>query len=179
MVLVKNWANKLTVSGEEGDSGTGGTGTSGTTNTVDVVLRVVGVIIVEHMSNVAHIFWKGGFVSKQSISGFMRSMAMKDPFSVVQDLMHHCSLDGMETSSMETRKLIHGMVVQSCGNLGKCSFNSSKTMLCERKTSTLLRVCHTKSWRMEVRQKSLLLCCTVSPRAFWETIWQRTPGRGI
>jgi hypothetical protein len=47
---------KLTVSGEEGNGSTLGTGTSSTTNTVDIVLRVVGVIIVEHMSDVANIF---------------------------------------------------------------------------------------------------------------------------
>lgn len=61
--------NQLTVSGEESDCGTGSAGTSSTTNTVDVVLRVVGVVIVQHMSNIAHIFWKGGLVSKQSIRG--------------------------------------------------------------------------------------------------------------
>lgn len=45
----------LTVSGEEGDGGTRLASTTSTTNTVDVILRVVGVVIVEHMSDIAHI----------------------------------------------------------------------------------------------------------------------------
>lgn len=139
MVLIKGFIGKLTVSGKEGNSGTGGTGTSSTTNTVDVVLRVVGVVIVQHMSNVAHIFWKGGFVSKQSISGFMRSMAMKDPFSVVQDLMHHCSLGWYE--NREANPWDGGSPV--VGNLGNAASTVQK-QCCVRKTSTLLSLSHKK-----------------------------------
>lgn len=54
----------------------------------------------------------------------------------------------------------------------KCSlqqFNSSRTTLCEKKNSTLLRVCHTRDgeWRINARLECLLLCCTVSPRSLW------------
>lgn len=45
----------LTVSGEEGDGSTLLASTTSTTNTVNVILRVVGIVIVEHMCNVAHI----------------------------------------------------------------------------------------------------------------------------
>lgn len=47
---------QLTVSGEESNGSTVGTGTSGTTNTMDVILRVVGVVVVEHVSDVTNIF---------------------------------------------------------------------------------------------------------------------------
>lgn len=50
----------LTISGEEGNGGTHGTSTTGTTNSVNVVLRVVGVIVVQHMGDVAHIFSENG-----------------------------------------------------------------------------------------------------------------------
>ena len=46
----------LTVSGEEGNGSTLRTGTTSSADTMDVILGVVGVIIVEHVSNVAHIF---------------------------------------------------------------------------------------------------------------------------
>ena len=45
-----------TVSGEEGDGSAVGAGTASSADTMDVILRVVGVVIVEHMGNVAHIF---------------------------------------------------------------------------------------------------------------------------
>lgn len=48
-------ANRLTFSGEKRDGGTQPSCTTCSTNTVNVILRVVGVIIVEHMSNVSHI----------------------------------------------------------------------------------------------------------------------------
>lgn len=51
-----DFKEKLTVSGKEGDGCALGAGTASSANTVDVILRVVGVIIVQHMSNVAHIF---------------------------------------------------------------------------------------------------------------------------
>lgn len=47
---------KRTVSGEQSDGCSSLASTTGTTDTVDVILRVVGVVIVEHMGNVAHIF---------------------------------------------------------------------------------------------------------------------------
>lgn len=47
---------RLTISGEEGDGGTVGTGTTGTTNTMDIILRVIGVIVVQHVCDVANIF---------------------------------------------------------------------------------------------------------------------------
>lgn len=46
----------LTISGKEGNGGTVRSGTAGTTNTMDIILRVIGVIVVEHMGDVAHIF---------------------------------------------------------------------------------------------------------------------------
>lgn len=49
--------DKHTLSSEEGDGGTLGTGTTSSTNTVDIVLRVVGVVVVQHMSDVANIFF--------------------------------------------------------------------------------------------------------------------------
>jgi hypothetical protein len=51
------------VSGEEGDGCAFGAGTASSADAVDVVLRVVGVVIVEHMSNVAHIFERKEMVS--------------------------------------------------------------------------------------------------------------------
>ena len=50
---------KLTVSSEERDGSTLGTSTTSSANTVDVVLRVVRVVIVDHMRDVAHILRKG------------------------------------------------------------------------------------------------------------------------
>lgn len=47
---------KLTVSGKESNGCASGSGTTSTTNTVDVVLRVIGVVVVEHMGDVANIF---------------------------------------------------------------------------------------------------------------------------
>jgi len=46
----------LTVRSEECDRGSVRAGTASTTNSVDVVLRVVGIVIVEHVSDVAHVF---------------------------------------------------------------------------------------------------------------------------
>jgi hypothetical protein len=47
---------ELTLSSEEGDSGTFGAGTTCTTNAVNIILRVVGIVIVQHMSNISDIF---------------------------------------------------------------------------------------------------------------------------
>ena len=47
---------KSTVSGEERDGCALGAGTASSTNTMDIILRIVGVVIVDHVSNVAHIF---------------------------------------------------------------------------------------------------------------------------
>lgn len=47
---------KLTVSGEESDGSPIGTSTASSTNTMNVIFRVVGVVIVQHMSDVANIF---------------------------------------------------------------------------------------------------------------------------
>ncbi len=57
---------ELTFSSEEGNGGTLGTSTTSTTNTVNIVLRVVGIVIVQDMSDVAHIFSNTIKVSKQS-----------------------------------------------------------------------------------------------------------------
>lgn len=57
----------LTVSGEEGNGSTLLAGTTSTTNTVDVILRVVGVVIVEHMCNVAHILKEYRLAGKKSM----------------------------------------------------------------------------------------------------------------
>lgn len=46
---------RLTVSSEECDSSTLGACTAGTANAVDVVLRIIWIVIVEHMGNVAHV----------------------------------------------------------------------------------------------------------------------------
>lgn len=58
----------LTVSGEQGNGGTLSARTAGSTNTVNIVLRIVRVVIVKHMSDVANIF-KHTYVSKQSKCG--------------------------------------------------------------------------------------------------------------
>lgn len=47
---------QLTVSGEQRNGSSVLASTAGTTNTVDVVLRVVRVIVVQHMGDVANIF---------------------------------------------------------------------------------------------------------------------------
>ena len=47
---------KLTLSGEESDGGALTSSAASTANAMDVVLRVVRVIIVEHMSNVLDVF---------------------------------------------------------------------------------------------------------------------------
>lgn len=52
---VQETGEELTVSGKKGNGGTLLASTTSTTNTVDIVLRIVGVVIVEHMRNVAHI----------------------------------------------------------------------------------------------------------------------------
>lgn len=46
----------LTLSGEESDGGTLTTGTGSTSDSVDVVLRIVWVVIVEHVSDVLDVF---------------------------------------------------------------------------------------------------------------------------
>lgn len=46
---------KLTVSGEKGDGSTLGASTTSSANSVDIILRVVGVVIVQDVSNVSHI----------------------------------------------------------------------------------------------------------------------------
>ena len=45
----------LTVSSEKGNGGTLRAGTTSTTNSVDVILRVVGIIVVQHVSDIANI----------------------------------------------------------------------------------------------------------------------------
>lgn len=69
-----------TVSGEEGNGGTLGTSTAGTTNTVDIVLRVVGVVVVEHVSDVAHIFLRKVQLAKGSLVRYNHSVAIRGPF---------------------------------------------------------------------------------------------------
>ena len=46
---------QLTLCSEKSDGGTVSASTTSSTNAVNIVLRVVGVIIVEHMGNVANI----------------------------------------------------------------------------------------------------------------------------
>lgn len=46
---------QLTVSGEERDSRSIGTSSASTANTVNIILRVVGVVVVQHMCDVANI----------------------------------------------------------------------------------------------------------------------------
>lgn len=50
---------QLTVSGEERNGCAVSAGTARSADTMDVILRVVGVVIVEHMSNIAHILKQG------------------------------------------------------------------------------------------------------------------------
>ena len=47
---------KLTLSGEESDSSAFASSATSTANAMDIVLRVVWVVIVEHMSNVLDVF---------------------------------------------------------------------------------------------------------------------------
>lgn len=48
--------DRLTVGGEKGDCGTQSSCSTCSSNTVDIIFRVVGIVIVDHMSNVSHIF---------------------------------------------------------------------------------------------------------------------------
>jgi hypothetical protein len=48
-----------TVSGKEGDGSSLLPSTTCTTNTMDIILRIVRVVIVEHMGNVSNIFIMG------------------------------------------------------------------------------------------------------------------------
>lgn len=50
---------QLTISSKEGDGSSICTGTTSSTNTMNIILRIVRVVIVEHMSNVADIFIYG------------------------------------------------------------------------------------------------------------------------
>lgn len=54
--VVKGRNELLTICGEEGNSSTHSTGTASTTDAVNVVLRVIRVVVVEHMSDVLHVF---------------------------------------------------------------------------------------------------------------------------
>jgi len=56
-----------TVSGEEGDGSAGLASAARSANAMDVVLRVVGVVIVEHVRDVAHIL--RGMVSNDGHAG--------------------------------------------------------------------------------------------------------------
>ena len=47
---------KLTVSGEEGDCCSGGTGAASSANAMHVVFGVIGIVIVQHMSDIANVF---------------------------------------------------------------------------------------------------------------------------
>jgi hypothetical protein len=51
---------RLTVSSEEGYGGTIRAGTASSANTVDVILRIVGIIVVQNMSDVANILKEKG-----------------------------------------------------------------------------------------------------------------------
>ena len=57
--LRSNKDSQLTVSSKERDGSTLGTGTTSSANTVDIVLRVVRVVIIDHMRDIAHILRKG------------------------------------------------------------------------------------------------------------------------
>ena len=46
---------ELTLHGEKGDCSASGAGTASTSNAVDIILRVVGVVIVQHMRDIANI----------------------------------------------------------------------------------------------------------------------------
>ena len=59
-----------TVSCKERNGSTIGTGTTSTTNTMDIILRVVRVVIIEHMSNVADVFIDGLARTRKSIATF-------------------------------------------------------------------------------------------------------------
>lgn len=49
----------LTVSGEERNGRALGAGTTSTSNPVDVILRVIGVVVVQHVSDVANVLSRG------------------------------------------------------------------------------------------------------------------------
>jgi hypothetical protein len=46
----------LTICGEEGNGGANSSCTTGPANTVNIVLRIVWIVIVDHMRNIANIF---------------------------------------------------------------------------------------------------------------------------
>jgi hypothetical protein len=48
--------NILTVSGEQSDGSTLAASTTGTADTMDIILRVVWIIVVEHMRDVLDVF---------------------------------------------------------------------------------------------------------------------------
>lgn len=58
--------NQLTISGKEGDGSALGAGTASTTDTVDVILRVVGVVVVQHVGDVANVFSGGNRLACKS-----------------------------------------------------------------------------------------------------------------
>ena len=50
---------QLTISSKKSDGSSICTGTTSSTNTMNIILRIVRVVIVEHMSNIADIFIYG------------------------------------------------------------------------------------------------------------------------
>jgi hypothetical protein len=67
---------QLTISGEEGNGGTLLSGTSSTANAVNVILRVVGVIVVEHMGDVANIL-KSHWLAGESWTLFVTTIQLE------------------------------------------------------------------------------------------------------
>ena len=59
-----------TVSGKESNRSSLGASTTSTTNTMDIILRVVRVVIVEHMGNVSDILWMVSKNKKNCIATF-------------------------------------------------------------------------------------------------------------
>lgn len=49
---------RLTVSGEESDGRSLRTSSASTTNSVNIILRIVGIVVVQHMGDVANIFYQ-------------------------------------------------------------------------------------------------------------------------
>ena len=65
-----------TVSSKEGDGSAVGTGTSSSSNTMNIILRIVWIVIVEDVCDIAHIFKQKEMVS-------ISRKTRKNPFSDV------------------------------------------------------------------------------------------------
>lgn len=103
---------QLTVSGEQRNGSSVLASTAGTTNTVDVVLRVVRVIVVQHMGDVANIF---GLQKKKGLAHEIRVCIATS------------SAEREETAIMIHRpSVLHSLVNQG---QSKCVFSKCQSIL--------------------------------------------------